>query len=491
MNVQGKSIQYCLSEARKVLSSDTTISASVRVVMELMIFVIEALSLRVIGRKSKTSSTAPSQDPNREKTKPAEKKGREKLKPGGQNGHKGNHLEPVEHPDEVVKLSLDRRKVRLSPDFRCVGYEKRQVFDIAISVHVVEYQAEVWENGTGDRVVAEFPSEVTSPTQYGPKIKAHAVYNSVAQYLSSERGSEYFSDISGFRLSEGSIFNFKKKAYELLAPFEEQLINHLKLESLIHNDETGININSKQHWIHSTSSPHLTLYIPHKKRGYDATFEIGILPVFRGFSMHDGWVSYFKYKLCKHVLCNAHHLRELEALIETTELRWPKTIKRLLLKAHSEVTKLPQQKLSPRRVASYHRRFSMILRVAHLECPAAKKDPHKKGKVKQTKARNLLLRLEKYQKETLAFIEHTEVPFTNNLAERDIRMAKLQQKVSGLFKTLEGARIFCRIRSYLSTCRKNGINPITALTALFTGRLQEILLQIFKLESQIPPPQEF
>jgi transposase len=136
--------------------------------------------------------------------------------------------------------------------------------------------------------------------------------------------------------------------------------------------------------------------------------------------MHDGWVSYFKYKLCKHVLCNAHHLRELEALIETTELRWPKTIKRLLLKAHSEVTKLPQQKLSPRRVASYHRRFSMILRVAHLECPAAKKDPHKKGKVKQTKARNLLLRLEKYQKETLAFIEHTEVPFTNNLAEREI-----------------------------------------------------------------------
>ena len=111
--------------------------------------------------------------------------------------------------------------------------------------------------------------------------------------------------------------------------------------------------------------------------------------------------------------------------------------------------------------------------------------------MKQTKARNLLLRLEKYQKETLAFIEHTEVPFTNNLAERDIRMAKLQQKVSGLFKTLEGARIFCRIRSYLSTCRKNGINPITALTALFTGRLQEILLQIFKLESQIPPPQEF
>jgi hypothetical protein len=117
-------------------------------------------------------------------------------------------------------------------------------------------------------------------------------------------------------------------------------------------------------------------------------------------------------------------------------------------------------------------------------------DPHKKGKVKQTKACNLLLRLEEYQKETLVFIEHTEVPFTNNLAERDIRMAKLQQKVSGLFKTLEGARIFCRIRSYLSTYRKSGINPITALTALFTGRLQEILLQIFKLESQIPPPRE-
>ena len=126
-----------------------------------------------------------------------------KVKPGGQTGHKGSHLEPVEHPDEVVKLSLDRRKVRLSSDFRCFGYEKRQVFDIAISVHLVEYQAEVWENGTGDRVVAEFPSEVTSPTQYGPKIKAHAVYNSVAQYLSSERGSEYFSDISGFRLSDG------------------------------------------------------------------------------------------------------------------------------------------------------------------------------------------------------------------------------------------------------------------------------------------------
>jgi len=352
--------------------------------MELMIFVIEALFSRVIGGKSSTSSTPPSQDLNRAKAGSGKKP--RKAKPGGQVGHKGNHLKLVENTDEVVKLSLDRRKVRLSSDFCCVGYEKRQVFDITISVHVVEYQAEIWENATGERVVAEFPGEVTSPTQYGPKIKAHAVYNSVEQYLSSERGSEYFSDISDFSLSEGSIFNFKKKAYELLAPFEEQLTNQLKEESLIHNDETGININSKQHWIHSTSSPYLTLYTPHKKRGYDATFEIGILPVYLGFSMHDGWSSYFRYTLCKHVLCNAHHLRELEALIETTDLRWPKTIKRLLLQAHSEVVKQPQQKLSPQRVASYHRRFSTIIQAAQQECPAAEKAPHQRGRVKQTKA---------------------------------------------------------------------------------------------------------
>jgi transposase len=417
-----------------------------------------------LGINSQNSSKPPSQDPNRER-KVRTAKGK-KRKPGGQKGHKGSYLKPVENPTSVEDIQIDRRTLP-SGQYHSAGFESRQVIDIEVSMTVTEYRAEILENEQGEQFVAEFPEGVTEPAQYGNMTKAHSVYMSQFQLVPLDRVEDHFKGQLGLPVSKGSISNWNALAYKKLEPFEEWAKRKLIGALCNHADETGINVGGKRLWLHNISNDKVTLFHPDEKRGQEAMDRMGILPFFNGILVHDHWMPYFGYG-CLHSLCNAHHLRELQAAVEFENQAWAKKMQDLLIQMRDAVDQaggaLPAE-LAER----FRKRYRKLLREADRECPRNEKTR------KQTKSRNLLERLRDCEAETLRFLENAIVPFTNNQGENDIRMTKVQQKISGCFRSMHGARIFCRIRSYLSTCRKHGIGPTQALKLLFDGEFPDFM----------------
>lgn len=297
------------------------------------------------------------------------------------------------------------------------------------------------------------------------------MYLSQHQLLPYKRIQQYFEDQLQIPLSEGSIYNFNVAAFEQLVGFEEQSKNKLAQAELAHADETGININGKRHWLHCTSNEAWTHYYPHAKRGTIAMDEIGLLPRFQGILCHDHWKPYYRYDF-SHALCNAHHLRELTRAWEQDQQAWAKIINKLLIEINQAVDGAGGV-LSADRVKHYRQRYRKVLSDAHIECPPPVPLPGKtkRGRLKRSKARNLLERLINYENDVLRFMENKQVPFTNNRGENDIRMTKVQQKISGCFRSELGAQIFCRVRGYLSTCRKQGISASDAMRHVFEGTL--------------------
>ena len=253
------------------------------------------------------------------------------------------------------------------------------------------------------------------------------------------------------------------------------MIAKLLQSKVVHADETGINIGGKNHWLHCVSSPQWTLYYAHAKRGLEAMRAKEVLSRFTGILVHDHWKPYFQLA-CLHALCNAHHLRELAYAHEQENQAWAKQMIDLL-QAMVHAVNSHADALSDHQVADYHMRYRALLKTAEIECPAPdpKKIPGQRGRPKRSKSRNLLERLLNYETETLRFLTDPEVSFTNNQGENDIRMTKLHQKISGCFRSQEGADIFCRVRSYLSTCRKNNVSATQALTLLFEGKLPDFI----------------
>jgi transposase len=456
-----------LKKVEDLLAKDKTLSHSTRSLLEVLVLIVTLMADR-LNLNSRNSSKPPSSDPNREK-KPRKKGDR---KPGGQNGHTGRTLKKVDDPDKVEVLKVDRTKLPKG-QYTEVGYETRQVFNIEISRVVTEYQAQILEDKDGNRFTADFPEGVNQPVQYGTTVKAHAVYMSQFQLIPYDRLTDYFSDQLGIPVSAGSFFNFNRQAYDLLETFEALAKQKLIESALAHADETGVNINGDRRWLHCCSNDLWTLLYPHEKRGTEAMDEIGILPSFKGILVHDHWKPYYRYD-CTHSLCNAHHLRELTRAWEQDKQAWAKemhelleTINRKVLDAGGVLSKYMQQK--------FRQQYRDLIAAAEKECPPPDESRTKgqKGRIKRSKSRNLLERLRDFEDDVLRFMTIPEVPFTNNLGERDIRMTKVQQKISGCFRSMEGAKIFCRLRSYLSTCRKHGISSSDALEILFDGRLPD------------------
>lgn len=325
MKISDIDVDATLENVRQQLKEDTTVSPSLRSAINLLLLLIPILLGRV-NTNSRNSSKPPSQDPNRV-TKERAKSDR---KPGGQQGRIGKTLQPVDDPDEVKVVKVDRRTLPKGSAFMLAGYETRQVFDIDISRLVTEYRAEILEDEQGNRVIATFPEGVKSSVQYGPVLKAHAVYLSLYQLLPYDRVREYFEDQLSIPLSVGSLFNFNKEAFDKAAPFESWVKQRLTQAHLIHADETGINIGGKRHWLHCASNESLTWLASHSKRGSEAMDQIGILPCFTGTLCHDHWKPYYRYIDCQHALCNAHHLRELERVWEQDKHAWAQRMQTLL-----------------------------------------------------------------------------------------------------------------------------------------------------------------
>lgn len=454
------SVTEAVTTARQAIESEKNISPSFKNVMVGIVDLVVTLSNR-LGLDSSNSSKPPGQDPNRARTR-KKSKGR-KRKPGGQKGHKGSFLQQVAVPSASVDILVDRKT--LPPGrYEHVGFESRQVFNVEVSVHVREYRAEIVKNKNGVEFIADFPEGVTEPAQYGSSVKATSVYLSQFQLVPLDRVRDCFHDQFGLPLSKGSISCFNVLAYKKLDSFEEWAKRQLLISPCNNADETGINIGGKRHWLHCLSNELVTLFHPDEKRGKDAMERMGILAGFKGVLVHDHWKPYFCYADCLHALCNAHHLRELERACEQDGQKWAKAMQKLLIEMKMAMERAGGA-MSKKQADKFRKRYRRLLKKAQLECPL------EMNSRAQSKSRNLLERLVEFETETLRFMEDANVPFTNNRAENDQRMTKVQQKISGCFRSMEGAKIFCRIRSYLLTCRKNGVTPTEALRILFEGKL--------------------
>jgi transposase len=470
MTIDNIPVEKTLERVKQQIEEEKNLSPALRASLELLLSLVKLL-LNRLGLNSRNSSKSPSSDPNRKK-----KRHNGNNKPGGQKGHTGNHLELVDDPDHVESLKVDRATLPTDGTFRCIGFERRQVFDIQISKVVTEYQAEILEDDRGRRVVAPFPEQVKVKTQYASGVKIHSVYMSLFQLLPYQRIEEHFADQFDIPLSAGSIYNFNKEVYEILAPFEDWAKRELSQTLLLHADETGINIGGKRKWLHVVCSVTVTLLMPHDKRGGEAMAAMGVLPEYTGTLMHDHWKPYYRLP-CYHALCNAHHLRELERAWEQDRQQWAKQMQVLLLEIN-EAVDAAGGVLNTTQAEAFRERYRQILKAAQIECPPPDESQRKKGqrgRLKRSKSRNLLERLTQFEEDVLRFIVQLDVPFTNNQGERDLRMSKVQQKISGCFRSELGAKIFARIRSYLSTCQKNGVSSEQALRLLYEGRWPEFM----------------
>ncbi len=426
---------------------------------------------------SHNSSYPPSTDKSRTKSGKKVNSLRKSTgkKPGGQENHPGTTLRMVPSPDKVISHEVEACShcgydLSSTP---VAGIERRQVFDIPpLKLSVTEHQAEVKTCPLCHTLSrGSFPEGVTQVVQYGERVKSMMVYLNQYQLLPYERVTELFQDLLGQSISQGTLLNALKTSYSNLEDTENWIKDKILHSPVLHGDETGIYYNGKRIWLHSASTPEFTYYFPHSRRGKVAIDEAGILPSYRGIAIHDHWEAYNSYRSCAHAFCNCHHLRELTQAHEQEGALWAKEMKELLLEIKERVDQAKDAgrcALEPELVSSYHHRYQTILTSALENYPREDtRDRPQRGKKKQSKAKNLLDRLLKYQKETLRFMEDFQVPFDNNLAERDLRMVKVKQKISGCFRSEKGANYFCRIRGFISTVRKQGKNVLECLSQTF------------------------
>ena len=405
--------------------------------------------------------------------KPAPKNLRAKTgrKPGGQPGHPGHTLQPVKKPDHCHVHPLQHCScgqcggVSLAGQ-PVLGYERRQVFDLPpLHLTVTEHQAEIKQcPRSGLTVKAAFPAGVEAPVQYGPHFRGLALYLSNQQLLPFDRLRQTCLDLFGQPLSLGTLTQINHRAYQTLAPVEAAIIRALTQAPVVNVDESGVRVADSLHWLHVACTTHLTFYGVHSRRGSEAMDALGVLPHCRSWLVHDHWKPYYKYDAL-HALCNQHLLRELKFLWEEHQQAWADQLSRFLLDWKDDP--LTRAGLDEAQFQQAHARYRAILRQGRHLHP--RRQPGQ-GRTKQCKAANLLDRLEDFDLCVLAFLIDPNVPFTNNQGEQDIRMSKVKQKISGCFRTLFGAQVFARIRSYLSTCRKQGRNLWQACCQLAIGQ---------------------
>jgi transposase len=355
-------------------------------------------------------------------------------------------------------------------DIEAEAYEKRQIFDIPpVNLTVTEHQSQIKTCPYCGRLnKADFPESVKYPVQYGPNILASAIYCKNYQFIPYERISELFNDVMGIKICSATIIKAERECFQNLEEFENIIREKVIASPVIHCDETGMKIQGKIHWLHVASTDKYTCYLAHPKRGSEAIDAMGVLPEFKGVAVHDGWKPYNGYN-CDHALCNAHLQRELTGIEENYKQQWAKGMNELLseMKKYADECKEQVKDLDFEQVKALEKRFNALVEKGIEENPPSL-NPERQGKRginPKTKARNLLDRFIEHKEKILRFLTDLKVPFENNQAERDVRMMKLQQKISGTFRTMQGAEAFCRIRAYISTIKKNDLPVLKGILA--------------------------
>lgn len=426
-----------------------------------------------LGKDSHNSSKLPSSDGLQRRRKSLRQPSDRPA--GGQPGHKGSTLKKMAQVDRIVDHlpppTCDVCGASLEGRSQVQEKETRQVIDLPpIRLEVTEHRVFRTQCTCGAAHCGRFPAELVSAVQYGPKVKAAGVYLNQYQYIPLQRCADAMRELFGVSVSAGSIANHVQQASQQLAPATTQIAQTLIRQAVVHFDETGLRLNGSNVWLHSASTADRVWYGHHPKRGKVAMDAIGILPQYHGIAVHDGLQSYRAYD-CLHALCNAHHLRELVYIFESTRQTWAEEMGHLLCALKDEVAQ-SEQPLTTERYREVSGQYHDLIRRGLVENPErVREDGKRRGRIKQSDAYNLLARLYEYEQDILRFVTDLRVPFDNNQAERDIRMSKLKQKISGCFRSDAGMSAFCVIRSYLATLRKNRISLYHALVDAFTGNV--------------------
>jgi transposase len=432
---------------------------------------------RRLGKDSSNSSKPPSSDglrkPPRAK-RPAAERADSRRTPGKQPGAPGAHLAQVPQPDQVIRHVPDRCGgcgAGLA-DAVVVGVEARQVFDLPpLRLAVAEHRAQRRRCACGTTTQAAFPAEARAAACYGPGVRALCCYLMAYQHLPVDRAAQLLADLLGAPVATGTLAAILAEGAAGLDGFVQVVRDRLAAAEVAHFDETGARVAGRLHWVHSASTKLLSLFAVHPKRGKQAMDAAGVLPGFAGVAVHDGWSPYWRYPLT-HALCGAHLLRELEAATDEPGQGWAAGMAELLADAKTAADRARAagaDQVDDGLRARLKARYQRLLADGHAANPPPRHRGPRRGRARRSPAANLLDRLDRHQVEVLRFLDDLRVPFDNNQAERDLRMVKLQQKISGCWRTLPGAQAFLTLRSYISTARKHGMNPLAVLRQLFQG----------------------
>lgn len=427
-----------------------------------------------LAKDSNNSSKPPSTDGFKKKRK--SNRGKSKRKPGGQKGHNGHTLQLVDNPD-TIKIDKISNCKHCGHRFNKAQkrIKRRQEIEIPpIELEVIEHQVEEGECPCCGKVTSgNFPEHITKAMQYGQRFRSLMVYLNQYQLIPYKRTVELCNDLFNYSFSKGTLYNFIKECYNKLKYPEAEIKNQITQSNVVHFDESGGYCNGSRGWFHVASNEYFTFFDFHEKRGREAMDEIGILPIFRGYAVHDFYASYLKYENT-HILCNGHLLRELKFLHEEDGQKWAFRLKNLIKEINDMVNSFKEKgkrrSLPKSILLDFETEYKKIIKAGLRKNPRNKGTPGKRGRIKQSDARNLLDRLKKWKESYLVFMYDFNIPFDNNQAERDIRMLKVQQKISGCFRSEFGAKFFCRIRGYISTVRKNNQNVLEALVMAFNGK---------------------
>lgn len=448
--------------------------AALEKLVEHQVAMIAAQSARIVelerqlNKNSSNSSKPPSTDGLSKPPRTNSLREKGKNKSGGQPGHKGDTLKQVQTPDTIERHKLMQCPICLSSlaSIEPLGIIKRQVFDIPKpKIEVTEHQAEIKVClCCNKRVIAAFPYGITAPVQYGEIIQSWSVYFQQQQLIPEDRLQEAFKDLFDVKLATATINHFSESVYDELAEFDNQVLSNIQTAPVKHLDETGFRISSKTQWLHVASTNQLTYYHISAKRK-------SLLENLEGIVVHDHWKPYYQLSSVSHALCNQHHLRELKALIEYDKECWARKMRRFLQFSlryqHAyQGQSIPEDKLN--RLTHLYNTLVNEGILYHENLPAFS-EKRGRGRKARRIGHNLVLRLKNHRDDVLRFLTHPLVPFTNNQAERDIRMMKCKQKISGGFRTSKGAEIFARIRGFISTARKQGWNIFESIQQVVRG----------------------
>ena len=459
----------------KSLSNDGKVTAESRALFQAMLMLFEVL-MAVFMEKNTRKGNRNSSIPSSQSTADNSATGHVGSNGKGlsQNSQRSGNTRTVETTLVAAVSQCGHCGEDLS-DAPCQGHERRTMIDIIFEKVVNHVDAEIKHCPYCEQQTkARFPSDLSGPLQYGPGIKAYVLNLLIAQMVSLNRIQKSIITLIEQAISEATILKYVMQLHQALAVWEQDAIERILAMPAMHVDETSLRVDKKNHWIHVCSSGDITLKFLHPKRGLEAIESIGVIPRYGGVIIHDCWASYLGYEHCDHALCGSHLLRELQFIIDANGYAWAVNMKRLLQETCARVSKRKRKKLTEREYQNLQKRYRNILTRGDKELPPIPaRQNGQRGKVAKSDAHNLWDRLKRYEAAVLLFAKLAHVAFTNNRAERDLRMSKVKQKVSGCFRTLRYAEAYCRISSYLQTMASQGYNPLVAIQMAISGQIYD------------------